>query len=308
MTVAPAEYPQPSIPERSMSQDEESGYDSPGSATSDLPEVYFSRPHLKYLNGQLQTLEPEEILKWCMISLPNLYQTTAFGLTGLVTIDMLSRINAGGPRQIDLIFLDTLYHFDETLELVDKVRERYPNSKLHVYKPDGCANARDFERIHGDNLWDTNDNLYDYLAKVEPAQRAYAELNVKAVLTGRRRSQGGKRGDLDIIEVDDAGLIKVNPLANWTFKQVQEYVTKRNVPYNSLLDMGYKSIGDWHSTSPIAEGEDERSGRWKGTTKTECGIHNHRSKYAEYLLQQEQKKKEEALADALRKVELRRNI
>jgi len=183
-----------------------------------------------------------------MISLPNLYQTTAFGLTGLVTLDMLSRINAGGPRQIDLIFLDTLYHFDETLELVDKVRGRYPNTKLHIYKPDGCANARDFESIHGDNLWDTNDNLYDYLAKVEPAQRAYAELNVKAVLTGRRKSQGGKRGDLDIIEVDDAGLIKVNPLANWTFKQVREYVTKHNVPYNSLLDMGYKSIGDWHST------------------------------------------------------------
>ncbi|KAG0138586.1 hypothetical protein HOY82DRAFT_595737 [Tuber indicum] len=308
MTVTPTEYPQRPIPERSMSQDEESGYDSPGSATPSMPDVYFSSPHLKYLNQQLQTLEPEEILKWCMISLPNLFQTTAFGLTGLVTLDMLSRINAGAPRQIDLIFLDTLYHFDETLELVDRVRERYPNSKLHIYKPSGCANARDFECIHGDNLWDTNDNLYDYLAKVEPAQRAYAELNVKAVLTGRRRSQGGKRGDLDIIGLDDAGLIKVNPLANWTFKQVREYVTKYNVPYNSLLDMGYKSIGDWHSTSPIAEGEDERSGRWKGTNKTECGIHNHRSKYAEYLLQQEQKKNGEALVDALHEVELQRAI
>nr|ALY06365.1 phosphoadenosyl phosphosulfate reductase [Tuber borchii] len=308
MTVTPTEYPQRPIPERSMSQGEESGYDSPGSTTPCSPEVYFSSPHLKHLNEQLQTLEPEEILKWCMISLPNLYQTTAFGLTGLVTLDMLSRINAGGPRQIDLIFLDTLYHFDETLELVDKVRGRYPNTKLHIYKPDGCANARDFESIHGDNLWDTNDDLYDYLAKVEPAQRAYAELSVKAVLTGRRKSQGGKRGDLDIIEVDDAGLIKVNPLANWTFQQVREYVTRHNVPYNSLLDMGYKSIGDWHSTSPIAEGEDERSGRWKGTNKTECGIHNRRSKYAEYLLQEEQKKKEEAIADALRKVESQRAI
>ncbi|PUU82745.1 hypothetical protein B9Z19DRAFT_1099051 [Tuber borchii] len=281
MTVTPTEYPQRPIPERSMSQGEESGYDSPGSTTPCSPEVYFSSPHLKHLNEQLQTLEPEEILKWCMISLPNLYQTTAFGLTGLVTLDMLSRINAGGPRQIDLIFLDTLYHFDETLELVDKVRGRYPNTKLHIYKPDGCANARDFESIHGDNLWDTNDDLYDYLAKVEPAQRAYAELSVKAVLTGRRKSQGGKRGDLDIIEVDDAGLIKVNPLANWTFQQVRD---------------------------PIAEGEDERSGRWKGTNKTECGIHNRRSKYAEYLLQEEQKKKEEAIADALRKVESQRAI
>jgi len=238
-----------------------------------------------------------------MISLPGLYQTTAFGLTGLATLDMLSHMKAPLRRQINLIFLDTLYHFDETLDLVDRVRSRYPDITIHVYKPDGCSSAADFEAIHGDNLWETNDDLYDYRAKVEPAQRAYSELNVRAVLTGRRRSQGGKRGDLDIIQVDDAGLIKVNPLANWTFKQVQEYIRKHNVPYNELLDLGYKSIGDWHSTSPVLEGEDERSGRWKGTSKTECGIHNDRSKYAEFLLQQELKKKEEALADALRQVE-----
>lgn len=183
-----------------------------------------------------------------MITLPGLHQTTAFGLTGLVTLDMLSRVNAGTDRKIDLIFLDTLYHFKETLELVDRVRERYPSVKLHVYKPLGCENASEFESTHGERLWETNDNLYDYLAKVEPAQRAYAELHVKAVLTGRRKSQGGKRGDLDIVEVDEAGLVKVNPLANWTFKQVQDYVKEHNVPYNSLLDRSYKSVGDWHST------------------------------------------------------------
>ena len=121
-----------------------------------------------------------------------------------------------------------------------------------VALPDGCSSAADFETMHGYNLWETKDDLYDYLAKVEPAQRAYSELNVRAVLTGRRRSQGGKRGDLDIIQVDDAGLIKVNPLANWTFKQVQEYVRKHNVPYNELLDFGYKSIGDWHSTRLVS--------------------------------------------------------
>lgn len=233
-----------------------------------------------------------EILNWCLISLPGLYQTTAFGPTGLVTTDMLSKIEGPIKPQIDLIFLDTLHHFDETLALVDKVKKRYP-FHVHVYRPEGCHDANDFKNKHGDKLWETNEELYDWVAKVEPAQRAYAELQVKAVLTGRRRSQGGKRGDLDIIEVDEAGLIKINPLANWGFNDVQNYIKENNVPYNELLDRGYKSVGDWHSTQPVAAGEDERAGRWKGRTKTECGIHNPKSRYAQFLMQQELKRQQD---------------
>lgn len=162
---------------------------------------------------------------------------------------MLSKLNPTTP--VDLIFLDTLYHFEETLDLVDRVRRRYPNITLHIFKPEGCNTTADFEAKHGQKLWETNDTYYDYTAKVEPAQRAYRELTAKAVLTGRRKSQGGKRGDLDIVEVDDAGLIKINPLANWSFAQVKAYVDKHDVPYNSLLDKGYKSIGDWHSTQYV---------------------------------------------------------
>lgn len=289
----------------SLSQDQdgtESGYDSAGSTSvASLQTIYFTPPHLKYINAQLAELEPEAILQWCLLTLPNLYQTTAFGLSGLVTVDILSRISPSKP--IDLIFLDTLYHFQETLELVDRVRKRYANIDVHVFKPKDCETAEDFERLHGERLWETNDNYYDYLAKVEPAERAYRQLEVKAVLTGRRRSQGGKRGDLDIVEVDDAGLIKINPLANWTFKQVKTYIDKREVPYNVLLDRGYKSVGDWHSTQPVKEGEDERAGRWKGQTKTECGIHNKRSKYAEYLRRLDMQQQEQALTEALKQVE-----
>lgn len=242
-----------------------------------------------------------DILRWCITSLPGLYQTTAFGLTGLVTLDMLSKFDGPLKPNVDLIFLDTLHHFDETLALVDRLRKRY-GSTIHVYKPADCETVEDFIAKHGEKLWETNEDLYDYVAKVEPAQRAYSELQVKAVLTGRRRSQGGKRGDLDIIEVDDAGLIKVNPLANWSFQQVKGYIDANDVPYNDLLNRGYKSVGDWHSTQPVAAGEDERSGRWKGKNKTECGIHNPRSKYAQYLRQQQLKAEEEALSQALQKV------
>ncbi|KAL8705941.1 MAG: hypothetical protein Q9201_000996 [Fulgogasparrea decipioides] len=278
----------------------ESGYVSGSGSESSLPEICFTKPHLAFLNRQLQFLEPQEILRWCITSLPGLYQTTAFGLTGLVTLDMLSKMKIPRPQMVDLIFLDTLHHFPQTLDLLDRVRSKYPLVSLHIYKPDGVDTADEFARKHGEKLWETNDELYDWVAKVEPVQRAYRELQVAAVLTGRRRSQGGKRGDLDVIEVDEAGLIKVNPLANWSFQQVQDYIKKNHVLYNELLDRGYKSIGDWHSTQPTKAGEDERAGRWKGQQKTECGIHNPRSKFAQYLQEQEAKKQEGALHQALK--------
>jgi phosphoadenosine phosphosulfate reductase len=212
---------------------------------------------------------------------------------------MLSKLEVPRPQMVDLIFLDTLYHFKETHELVDRIRKRYPNNNVHVYKPAGAETTAEFETKYGSRLWEADDQLYDWVAKVEPAQRAYREMNVHAVLTGRRRSQGGKRGDLDVIEVDEAGLIKINPMANWSFDQVKQYVKENDVPYNALLDRGYKSIGDWHSTQPVADNEDERSGRWKGQQKTECGIHNPRSKYAQYLMEMELKRQEEALTQAL---------
>lgn len=279
----------------------DSGYSSVSGSDDEHHEIFFTKKHLQFLNRQLQTLEPQEVLRWCVTSLPQLYQTTAFGLTGLVTLDMLSKLKIPRPQMVDMIFLDTLHHFQETLDLLDQIRDKYPLVNLHVVKPAGVQTADEFAQKYGAKLWETDDNRYDYLVKVEPSARIYRELDVQAILTGRRRSQGGKRGDLPIIEIDDSGLIKINPLANWTFQQVKQYITDNGVPYNALLDRGYKSVGDWHSTQPVAEGEDERSGRWKGQAKTECGIHNPRSKYAQFLMEQEKKKEQEALQEALRK-------
>ncbi|KAI4088053.1 MAG: hypothetical protein LQ348_000593 [Seirophora lacunosa] len=284
-------------------QETESGYVSGSGSEASLPDIYLTKFHLAFLNRQLQFLEPQDILRWCITSLPGLFQTTAFGLTGLVTLDILSKMKIPRPQMVDLIFLDTLHHFPETISLVERVRSKYPLVNVHVYKPDGVDTTDEFTRKYGERLWEADDELYDWVAKVEPAQRAYRELQVAAVLTGRRRSQGGKRGDLDILEVDEAGLIKVNPLANWSFQQVRDYVEQNNVPYNELLDRGYKSIGDWHSTQPIKAGEDERAGRWKGQQKTECGIHNPRSKFAQFLREQEIRKQEEALHQALEGLE-----
>lgn len=286
--------------------DAESGYASASSSHANLPQITFTKLQLKHINAQLSKLEPIDILRWAKISLPSLYQTTAFGLSGLVTLDLLSKLQAEDPESapVDLIFLDTLYHFTETLDLLERVRTKYSNVNLHIYKPEGLQSAAEFEAQYGEKLWDTSADLYDWVAKVEPAERAYAELNVAAVLTGRRRSQGDKRSDLGVLEVDDAGLVKLNPMFNWSFAQVQAYVTANDVPYNSLLDSGYKSVGDWHSTQPVAHGEDERAGRWKGQAKTECGIHNKRSKYSQFLLEAERRQQAEELASKLGAVEV----
>ena len=257
-------------------------------------EIAFTLAHLKFLNEQLSRLEPQDILRWCLISLPGLYQTTALGLSGLVTTDMLSKV-APGQHPIPLIFIDTLHHFSETLSLLDNVKRHYPTAKFHVFTPKDTPTVAAFNAQNGPELWKTNEPLYDYLVKIEPARRAYKQLNVKAVLTGRRKSQGGARGTLDILEIDETGLIKVNPLAKWSFKQVEQYIRENNVPYNELLDKGYRSVGDWHSTAPVKEGEDERAGRWKETQKTECGLHeNYFAMRVKAKLEAVQRAKEEA--------------
>lgn len=116
---------------------------------------------LDLINSYLKDLTPEEILKWAISYVPGLYQTTAFGLTGLVAIDMLSKITSTPPP---LIFLDTLYHFPETYALVEEVKQRYC-VPVHVYKPEGCATVQDFERKHGERLWENDEDTYDYAVK-----------------------------------------------------------------------------------------------------------------------------------------------
>ena len=114
-----------------------------------------------------------------------------------------------------------------------------------------------------------------YYWQVEPARRAYEELGVKAVITGRRASQGADRAGLQPLEVDNTGLVKINPLFAWNFHLVEWYMKENNVPHNKLLDQGYRSVGDWHSTVKSSDGDTgERAGRWAGKAeKTECGLH-----------------------------------
>lgn len=189
-------------------------------------------------------------------------------------LTLRSHTQQASQHLVPLIFIDTLYHFPQTVSLANRAAAHY-NAPMHVYTPAGAPDVASFERQWGTSLWEKNEETYDYVVKVEPARRAYEELGVRAVFTGRRRSQGADRANLQAVEVDETGLVKVNPLLNWSFEQVDGYVKANAVPYNELLDMGYKSIGDWHSTSMPGANDGERSGRWKDKEggKTECGLH-----------------------------------
>ena len=227
---------------------------------------------LERLNEQFSQSHPKSILLWCLENMPEgLVQTTAFGISGMVIMDLLYRdLNPYPP--VPVIFLDTLHHFAETLELVQRSQDYY-NLDLKIYRPAQLETRQSFARQHGDRLWETHVDQFHQITKVEPLQRAFNELQVQSWITGRRRDQSNTRSQLPIFERDSAQRIKVNPLANWTNREVWKYVMENHVPYNVLHDQGYGSIGDEPLTTPIQSGEHEREGRWRGTGKTECGIH-----------------------------------
>ncbi|PSR81028.1 hypothetical protein PHLCEN_2v6559 [Hermanssonia centrifuga] len=140
---------------------------APTPPTFDKPlQLPLSQDDLDKINEYLRPLVPEDILRWAVEHIPGLFQTTAFGLTGLVAIDMLSKITSSPPP---LIFIDTLYHFPETHELVEEVKTRY-NVPVTVYKPEGCETVQDFEKKHGEKLWERDEELYDFVVKVYRSQ------------------------------------------------------------------------------------------------------------------------------------------
>ncbi|PLZ99364.1 phosphoadenosine phosphosulfate reductase [Fischerella thermalis CCMEE 5268] len=225
---------------------------------------------LDQLNQKYENAHPSEILAWSVENIATgLVQTSAFNVDDMLITDILYREL---KHRVPVIFLDTLFHFRETLELVEKAKQIY-DLDLKVYKILDVDSREAFAAKYGDELWEKDIAKFHQLTKIEPLQRGLAELNTVAWITGRRRDQAVTRANMPIFEIDGNGRLKINPLANWTRKQTWGYVAEHGVIYNPLHDKGYPSIGDEPITTPVAEGEDERAGRWRGFGKTECGIH-----------------------------------
>eukprot|EP00026_Physarum_polycephalum_P011459 Phypoly_transcript_11688.p1 GENE.Phypoly_transcript_11688~~Phypoly_transcript_11688.p1 ORF type:complete len:300 (-),score=55.14 Phypoly_transcript_11688:224-1123(-) len=236
----------------------------------------FTQEYLETMNQVLAQQPLSAVLEWCCKSLPNFYQVTSFGSAGMVVIHELHKLNLSVPS----IFLNTLYHFEETLEHARAVEKQY-NITVHWYRCPKAATREEFEKVFKSNdMWISHPRRYEYLTKVEPLERALEELKVSAWITGRRRDQGGLRTDLPILELDVDGRIKVNPLAHWTREEVWNYLNREGVPYNPLFDKSYASIGDSVTTAQTADlSQGERSGRFYqfDGKKTECGIHIRRA-------------------------------
>ena len=231
-------------------------------------------PHINLdaLNQRFDKAYPKEILRWCVENIPTgLVQTSAFNVDDMVLTDILYR-DLKPATPVPVMFLDTLYHFPQTLELVAKAKELY-KLDLKVYKIPDVDSRTAFAAKYGEALWDKDVAEFHQLTKIEPLQRGLKELGTVGWITGRRRDQAVTRADMPVFERDGNGRLKLNPLANWTRKESWAYVFEHEVIYNPLHDQGYASIGDEPLTTTVGEGEDERAGRWRGMGKTECGIH-----------------------------------
>jgi len=224
------------------------------------------------VSAQLPVEEYEELgargrLGRALDEYDDLVVASSFGPEDAAILDM---VYEGLGARPPVVFLDTLHHFDETVALVERFEDEY-GLDLRVYRPDAGA-REEFERRHGDRLWERDVERYHELTKLRQIDEALRGRD--AWVTGIRREQTKTRADAGAIEWDEAhDLVKVNPLVDRSREDVWEYIEENDVPYNPLHDRGYPSVGDGPLTEPVGDGDDERSGRWSGSEKTECGLH-----------------------------------
>jgi phosphoadenosine phosphosulfate reductase len=195
---------------------------------------------------------------------------TSFQGAGLVVIHTSRELGYEFP----VFTLDTGLLFPETLALKAQLEERF-GITIESLQPEQTVAEQAAE--HGEALWSRHPDLCCTLRKVLPLQKKLAELDVW--ITGVRRQQSDTRSGVKVVEIykfdvlRDRYIIKLNPMAGWTREQVQAFLREHGIPSNALLEKGYRSIGCMPCTRPVAEGEDERAGRWTGFDKAECGIH-----------------------------------
>jgi phosphoadenosine phosphosulfate reductase len=209
---------------------------------------------------------PQRVLTWAFSTFgSSVAISSAFGAEGMVLIDMASRVH----NDFRLFTIDTEFLFPETHNLMDRIEEKYGIAIEKVYP---VLSPEEQERTHGTALWTRDPDRCCGLRKVEPLRRKLSELS--AWITSIRRDQTSVRSSANRIEWDTKfGLVKINPIVDWTSKQVWRYIHDHDVPYNALHNQDYPSIGCTHCTRAVRPGEDPRAGRWSGFSKTECGLH-----------------------------------
>lgn len=212
-----------------------------------LPPIHVSHLNLEKLNRQFGKAYPKEILAWCGANLPTtgLVQTSAFfNIDDMVIADLLYRELKPALR-IPILFLDTLHHFQETLDFVSYARELY-KLNLQTYKPLNAKTSKTFAVKYGAQLWEKEPQKYYYLTKVEPLERGLEDLGAIAWITGQRRKENhnGDCSPLPVFEYDEQGRLRINPLVNWSRTESWAYTYEHDMIYHPLHDLGYSEISD----------------------------------------------------------------
>jgi phosphoadenosine phosphosulfate reductase len=183
--------------------------------------------------------------------------------------EVLVHLASTSASGVDVLFLDTGYHFAETIGTRDAVATSY-DVQVRTLLP--LLTVEEQAAAHGPDLYATDPDLCCAIRKVEPLERGLAPYD--AWVTGMRREDAPTRADIDVVGWDlKRDKVKLNPLAAWTMDDVERYAVQHDVLMNPLRQLGYASIGCAPCTRAVAPGEDPRAGRWAGSTKTECGLH-----------------------------------
>jgi phosphoadenosine phosphosulfate reductase len=218
------------------------------------------------LQGVIEDWKPEQVLRWGLSRFgPAMAVASSFGAEDVALIDLVSHMGS----RFRVFTLDTDFLFPETYALIDMVERRYGIEVERTHPeltPEGQAGK------FGAALWASRPDQCCDIRKVQPLKKQLAGL--KAWVTGVRRDQAPTRANTKKIEWDAKfGLVKLNPIADWTWTQVWDYIKANGIPYNPLHDQNYPSIGCTYCTRQVEPGEDPRAGRWSGFTKIECGLH-----------------------------------
>ncbi|MDV6012076.1 phosphoadenylyl-sulfate reductase [Haloechinothrix sp. LS1_15] len=218
----------------------------------------------EHASVELAEATAEQALRWAVDRFGDRL-IVASNMQDAVLIDLAAKIKP----DVDVLFLETGYHFAETIGTRDAVATIYP--EIRVVNATAEQSVAEQEAEHG-LLYQTQPDKCCHLRKVVPLQRTLARYD--AWVTGVRRVEAPTRAHTPIVQWDDRnGLVKINPIAAWSDEEFRAYITEHGILENPLVSAGYPSIGCQPCTAKVAPGDDPRSGRWAGSAKTECGLH-----------------------------------
>ncbi|MEW6237967.1 MAG: phosphoadenylyl-sulfate reductase [Candidatus Omnitrophota bacterium] len=221
---------------------------------------------------ELERASTKVILRWAWETLgTGVFVSSSFQTQSVPLLHIVSQV----CPQMTVLFLDTGYHFPETLAFRDELQKAF-GLKIRTIRPISAGSQSDIAQESP--LYSVNPDLCCHLNKVKPMRMALED--ALGWISGVRRDQTSRRAELKVVEAEPSGILKIHPMLHWRREEIWDYIKNHNLPKHPLHGQGYRSIGCAPCTRPAGQGEDDRDGRWPGREKTECGLHTQRAPLA----------------------------